>query len=250
MEHWFRQDNCFTVPSPDKWFELKELLNIKTDEFDLSIVSFEEKEGVFEKAERVYITDYISPCLLVGDAPTIIERRIDMQEEWLGNVYSDKAGRGFAGNVWDKEKVSPTLTTMQGGGRQPMVVDNGFYNQAIETMIKEDAQEGDIVDAFNQKIIKNGISPTITTRPEGKKTAILPVVNKYRIRKLTPKECWRLMGYTDEDYEKAASINSNTQLYKQAGNAIVKQVLMAIFSQMGIKGVPKWNETKEVIEDA
>jgi site-specific DNA-cytosine methylase len=54
----------------------------------------------------------------------------------------------------------------------------------------------------------------------------------YRIRKLTPKECWRLMGYTDEDFEKAAAVNSNTQLYKQAGNAIVKQVLMAIFSQM------------------
>ena len=54
----------------------------------------------------------------------------------------------------------------------------------------------------------------------------------YRIRKLTPREVWRLMGYTDEDFEKAAAVNSNTQLYKQAGNAIVKQVLMAIFSQM------------------
>lgn len=70
----------------------------------------------------------------------------------------------------------------------------------------------------------------------------------YRIRKLTPKECWRLMGYTDEDFTNAEKVNSNTQLYKEAGNAIVKQVLMAIFSQMGIKGVPKWNETKEVIE--
>ena len=55
----------------------------------------------------------------------------------------------------------------------------------------------------------------------------------YRIRKLTPKECWRLMGYTDEDFEKAHNAGvSNSQLYKQAGNAIVKQVLMAIFSQM------------------
>lgn len=54
----------------------------------------------------------------------------------------------------------------------------------------------------------------------------------YRIRKLTPKECWRLMGFTDEDFEKAAEVNSNTQLYKQAGNSIVKDVLMAIFKQM------------------
>lgn len=55
---------------------------------------------------------------------------------------------------------------------------------------------------------------------------------QYRIRKLTPCETWRLMGYTDEDFEKAAAVNSNTQLYKEAGNAIVKQVLMAIFAQM------------------
>lgn len=53
-----------------------------------------------------------------------------------------------------------------------------------------------------------------------------------RIRKLTPKECWRLMGFTDEDFHKAEAVNSNTQLYKQAGNSIVKDVLMAIFSQM------------------
>ena len=56
--------------------------------------------------------------------------------------------------------------------------------------------------------------------------------NGVRIRKLTPKECWRLMGFTDEDFEKAQKVNSNTQLYKQAGNSIVKQVLMAIFKQM------------------
>ena len=54
----------------------------------------------------------------------------------------------------------------------------------------------------------------------------------YRIRKLTPRETWRLMDFTDEDYEKAEAVNSNTQLYKQAGNSIVKAVLMAIFKQM------------------
>ena len=54
----------------------------------------------------------------------------------------------------------------------------------------------------------------------------------YAIRKLTPLECWRLMGFSDEDFHKAEAVNSNTQLYKQAGNSIVKDVLMAIFSQM------------------
>lgn len=53
-----------------------------------------------------------------------------------------------------------------------------------------------------------------------------------RIRKLTPRECWRLMGFSDEDFEKAESVNSNTQLYKQAGNSIVVDVLERIFGQL------------------
>lgn len=53
-----------------------------------------------------------------------------------------------------------------------------------------------------------------------------------RIRKLIPLECWRLMGFSDEDFLKAEAVNSNTQLYKQAGNSIVKNVLVAIIGQM------------------
>lgn len=54
----------------------------------------------------------------------------------------------------------------------------------------------------------------------------------YRIRKLTPKECWRLMGFTDEEFERAEKVNSNNQLYKQAGNSIVTNVLAAIFKNL------------------
>lgn len=61
-------------------------------------------------------------------------------------------------------------------------------------------------------------------------------VKKYRIRKLTPRECWRLMGFSDEDYEKAEAVNSATQLYAQAGNSIVVNVLEAIFSGMVDQG--------------
>ena len=58
------------------------------------------------------------------------------------------------------------------------------------------------------------------------------IENNLRIRKLTPLECWRLMGISDDDYEKASKVCSNSQLYKQAGNAIVVDVLMAIFKEM------------------
>ena len=53
-----------------------------------------------------------------------------------------------------------------------------------------------------------------------------------RIRKLTPRECWRLMGFDDEDFDKARAVNSDTQLYKQAGNSIVVNVLEAIMGNM------------------
>lgn len=57
-------------------------------------------------------------------------------------------------------------------------------------------------------------------------------MNNLRIRKLTPKECFRLMGFDDEDYEKASGVNSNTQLYKQAGNSIVVPVLEGILKNL------------------
>jgi len=58
------------------------------------------------------------------------------------------------------------------------------------------------------------------------------VLSDLRIRKLTPKECWRLMGFNDEDFEKASGVNSNTQLYKQAGNSIVVNVLEGILKNL------------------
>ena len=65
---------------------------------------------------------------------------------------------------------------------------------------------------------------------------------KYAIRKLTPKECYRLMNFSDEDFSKAENVISNSQLYKTAGNSIVRSVLCAIFSQLGIQGQKRWNE--------
>lgn len=58
---------------------------------------------------------------------------------------------------------------------------------------------------------------------------------QYRIRKLTPRECGRLMGVSDEDIDKMAAVNSNTQLYKQFGNSIVVDVMCAMFRNLNIE---------------
>lgn len=57
-------------------------------------------------------------------------------------------------------------------------------------------------------------------------------VENLRIRKLTPKECWRLQGFADDDFEKAAAVNSNAQLYKQAGNSITVSVVGGIIRNL------------------
>lgn len=88
------------------------------------------------------------------------------------------------------------------------------------------------------RVIENGeICPTLTTEniPNVIEDWVWEIDgNKYliRIRKLTPRECWRLMDFSDEDFEKAQSVNSNTQLYKQAGNSIVKNIMCEVFKQL------------------
>lgn len=80
-------------------------------------------------------------------------------------------------------------------------------------------------------------------------------MEKYAIRKLTENETFRLMGFSDEDFKKARAVNSKSQIYRQSGNSIVKQVLMAIFLQLGIQGKPRWNdmsveERQKMVDDS
>lgn len=77
---------------------------------------------------------------------------------------------------------------------------------------------------------EQGISPTLTTCGGGNTTA--KVYTKGHIRKLTPREYWRLMGFTDIDFDKVSKVCSDTQLYKQAGNSIVVNVLERILERL------------------
>ena len=82
---------------------------------------------------------------------------------------------------------------------------------------------------------KDGIMPTITTRPDTLGYAEQTKLDGLRIRKLTPKECWRLMGFSDESFDKAKATGiSDSQLYKQAGNSIVVNVLEKILEELFI----------------
>ena len=161
VEHWFRTDNSFAIPDAEIWYELKFLLKIETDEFDESITTFEEKDGVYEKANRCYHEDGLSPTLTAtsSDEKIICEQRCD------------------EGLRFFKDNICGTLRTTNACG--------------------------------DKRILENN----------------------YKIRKLTPRECYRLMGWKDVEFDKIQGI-SDAQLYKTAGNGIVIPVLEAIFEKM------------------
>jgi DNA (cytosine-5)-methyltransferase 1 len=143
---------------------------------------------------------------------------------------------------------SNTLTTVQKDNyvAEPLAYDeqNGYIRKdgTVGTLTTDGSSpkhnnrvvEPIIWDGYNQRIrAEKGSVGTLTTNCGADlKRNGQGVVEGCRIRKLTPKECWRLMGFDDADFEKAAQHNSNSQLYKQAGNSIVVDVLVHIFTQM------------------
>lgn len=447
VEHWFRKDSSFAIPEPNVWYCLKELLEITTNEFDDSIMTFVEKENVFESANRVYGIDGLAPTITCGstDIRVLIENKTRsnrMEPVRLGGLYDKETKKHQMGSVWDKNALSPTIDTMQGGYREPMIIEdvkvkvigqmdntidhtfesanrvydtnglaptvntcgggglqpkiivamrgrnpdnpsdrtpgvkteqrlepnsqgicntltsvqkdnlvlesailtpkrteygktirkayesgaiqesrhnmtelqprndgitntlttvqkdnlliekvgikqatkkgyiecevggvadfsfpdsklrrgrvqeggkisptlmaggNGvcriekvnvetyspYVNKKYEEFQKEHGYIPEFFNPYNKTELSN-IVPTLTAQGESitKSGSVLKCDEQYRIRKLTPKECWRLMGFSDEDFHKAEQVNSNTQLYKQAGNSIVVDVLEAIF---------------------
>lgn len=112
-------------------------------------------------------------------------------------------------------------------------------------LIKNNTKKG-INITWNKMGNTTDISKALTTacRTLSKNQMSTGVIeNNLRIRKLTPKECWKLMGFNDEDFEKAQKVNSNTQLYKQAGNSIVVNVLEKIFKNLFKEGKIDDNKT-------
>lgn len=125
--------------------------------------------------------------------------------------------------------IVPTLTSAmgKGGGHVPMIIgDNLKRVEAYPSIIQRVGDRGK-----NNFTVNDKTSYTIPANPMSDRGQML-IDNELRIRKLTPKECWRLMGFDDDDFEKAEKVNSNSQLYKQAGNSIVVNVLEAIFNNL------------------
>lgn len=116
----------------------------------------------------------------------------------VGNV--NPSGKGQNGAVIDSQGIARTITTEKGEGQK--------------VLVREEP-----------KCIQVG-------QLYGTETGVYRIESDIRIRKLTPKECWRLMGFDDKSFKAAEQVNSNSQLYKQAGNSIVVDVLYYIFVEL------------------
>lgn len=89
VDHWFRTDKCFSIPDENVWLKLKELLHIKTDEFDKSIMEFEYRLGVYEKSERCYLIDELCPTITTSDDIKIISLgNASTKDSQAGKIYS------------------------------------------------------------------------------------------------------------------------------------------------------------------
>jgi len=127
VEHWFRTDSSFAIPSDDIWFKLKEVLDIKDDSFDAQIMEFIYRDGVYESTQRVYSEEGKSPTITASNKEQLIETK----PKRVGTAVDIK-GHDSLKRVYSEEGKSPTLTTCQGGHREPKVMVRALTEQRTE----------------------------------------------------------------------------------------------------------------------
>lgn len=236
--------------------------------------------ATMHKMHRAGVDNYVSDVFInhdikldIEDGKAVIGK--DIEPIRLGNIYGEDKGTGYAGNVWDKDAIAPTLMTMQGGNRQPMIIDDIYasrpprvYEEYAPTLRACKCGELKVAEPVIDKVDDkleitypnepfvvasrgrygedgkveqhlepnlDGFSNTLTTVQKDNYVA-KPQENTLRIRKLTPKECFRLMGFDDKDIDiLVANGISNTQLYKMAGNSIVVNVMEKLMECLLLK---------------
>ena len=184
-------------------------------------------DGKYEQSNRVYSEEGIAPTIMSNSRKTCTGGYNSPKIMQIGML--DIKGNEQIRRVYNEEGLSPTLNTMQGGNTQPKIL------YKVRQATKQGyaiAEEGDSINleqpnsTIRRGRVGNKIANTLTC------SCNQAVVNESRIRKLTPLECYRLMGFDDEDFYKASALNSNSQLYKQAGNSICVNVLEEIFKNL------------------
>ncbi|MEK4149034.1 DNA cytosine methyltransferase [Robertmurraya sp. FSL W8-0741] len=166
------------------------------------------KEG-FRQTNEVLDPTGISTCIRTfqggGLEPKVLVK---------GNL--NPSGNGMNGQVYDSKGLAPTLTTNKGEGNKIVVPDFEVW------------------DMYNKRKRTDGNVGTITANGNTSFThaGTFGISDGYRIRRLTPRECWRLQGFPDWAFDKAKKVNSDSQLYKQAGNSVTVNIIYEIAKRL------------------
>ena len=200
-------------------------------------------------SRRVYSGDGVAPTIHTSGGgqqePKVLEPKV------IGGIGEKKSNGGTQwyqqDRIYDNELAMSVTTGFHPYYVEPLALDeqNGYIRKdgTVGTLTTDGSSpkhnnrvvEPVIWDGYNQRIrAEKGTVGTLTTNcgADLKRNGQGVIEGGMRIRKLTPRECWRLMGFDDADFDKAAQHNSASQLYKQAGNSIAVDVLYYIFKQM------------------
>lgn len=160
-----------------------------------------------------------------GVAPTLTTNKGEGPKVSVKGMLDIK-GKEQIRRVYGTDGISPCLTTMQGGGQEPKIV----------TCINPRQTDGTQTRQQDRVYIPDGNMVALSAQLGGRYNIVqseniesnLP----YRIRRLTPRECWRLQGFPDWTFDKAREVNSDSQLYKQAGNSVTVPVIYEIAKRL------------------
>lgn len=207
--------------------KIQERLVITDPTFTKSVIgTTKPKCRTIEQRDLVYQENSVMGTLVATDYK---QPKQILESRRIGGLFDTEKSKHQAGSIWDINGLSPTLDTMQGGYRQPCI--------PIKEATKKGYAEAEVGDSINfeqpnsktrRGRVGKQVVQTLTTSCNQ-----ATVTTELKIRKLTPKECFRLMGFDDKDVDILIENKiSNTQLYKQAGNSIVVNVLEEIFKEL------------------
>jgi len=231
FKHW-RTFN-FPVKIPLK-LKLKDMLQDNAN--SKYILSEKMVENIFEpskgdwKSGSMTIDTNIAKCInarvfKMGRADTdnyiTVDDKYYLSDKTINRIKRSDFGKEFT-DV-DKKEVSHTITSAYHKmGTDCEYIEVKQLNPSKESGGQQPYQQNRVYDI-------NGLAPALVSELGGERSHN---INTSRIRRLTPLECWRLQGFTDEEFYKAQKVNSDTQLYKQAGNSITVNVMTAILKKI------------------
>ena len=218
VEHYFRKvgSEFFCIPSENHWFELKEILNIETDEFDAPITEFEIRDGRYDMADRVYNPEYKAPTVIASGVAKVLCGRV------VGRKINPETGKrdDYNPDLKMEQRLEPRLDE-KSGTLTTVTKDNVVVlNENQKRRIDKINTTTDKANCLTEAIGRGGSSSEFLTSVK-KKTLVLEAPT---YRKLTCVECERLQTLSDNYTEGI----SNTQRYKALGNGWTIDVIVHI----------------------